>query len=96
MNLNPFVYSYKHYTNSKLATMVSNFCGAMQRLFIVFAVGITLVVIFDDVTNWGEALCGAGVMFLLWLFLKFNKDKWSDKIAAKQETVDNPNNIEEK
>ena len=91
MNLNPFVYSYKHYPSSKLATMVNNFCGAMQRLFIVFAVGITLVVVLDDVNNWGEALCGAGVTFLLWLLIKINKDKWSDTIAAKQEAVDNPN-----
>lgn len=98
MNLNPFVYSYKRYPNCKLATIVSNLCGAMQRLFIVFAVGFTLVVIFNfnNVTNWGETLCGAGIMFLLWLLIKNNKDKWSDTIAAKQEAIDNPDNIEEK
>lgn len=96
MNLNPFVYSYKRYPNSKLATMVSNFCGAMQRLFILFAVGNTLVVLLDDVSNWSEALCGAGVMFVLWLLIKLNKDKWSDKIAAKQDAIDNPTNTPKK
>ena len=96
MNLNPFVFSFKNYPNSKLATMVSRFCGAMQRMFILFAIGITLVVAFDDVSNWGEALCGAGVMFVMWLLIKFNKNKWSDNIAAKQEAIDNPNNTEEK
>ncbi len=96
MNLNPFVYSYKRYPYSKLATAVSNFCGAMQRIFILFAIGITLVVVFDDVSNWGEALIGAFVMFVLWLFLKLHKDKWSDKIAAKQEAIDNLNNSGEK
>ena len=96
MNLNPFVYSYKHYPNSNLATMVSNICSLLQRMFIVFAIIITLVVVFDDVTNSGEALCGAGVMFVLWLLIKINKDKWSDLIAAKQEAVDTPNHIEGK
>lgn len=94
MNLNPFVYSYKRYPDSKLATAVSNFCGAMQRIFILFAIGITIVIVFDDVSNWGEALIGAFVMFVLWLHLKFNKDKWSDKIAAKQRKIDNLNNNE--
>jgi len=96
MNLNPFVYSYKHYPNSKLATNVNNFCSAIQRLFIVFATIIILVVIFDDVSNWGEALCGAGVMLLLWIIIRYNKNKWSDKIATKQDAIDNPNNTEEK
>lgn len=72
--------------------MVSNFCGAMQRIFLIFAIITVLVVIFDDVSNSGEALIGAVVMSLLWLLLKFNKEKWSDKIAAKQETIDNQNN----
>lgn len=96
MNLNPFVFSYKHYPNSKLATYVNQCCSAMQRIFIVFAILIALVVIFDSVSNWGEALCGSGVMFLLWLILKCNKDKWCDKIAARQETIDNLNNSDEK
>lgn len=96
MNLNPFVFSYKCYPNSKLATMVNRFCGAMQRMFIVFGIGITFVAIFGDVSNWGEALCGAVLMFILWFLLKVNKDKWSDKISAKQESIDNPNLIEEK
>lgn len=96
MNLNPFVFSFKYYPNSKLATMVNKFCGAMQRMFALFAICITLIVVFDDVSNWGEALCGAAVMFALWLVIKFNKNKWSDNIAAKQEAIDNPNNIEQK
>lgn len=91
MNLNPFVFSYKHYSNSKLATMVNHFCSAMQRIFFVFGFLITFFVIFDDISNWGEALCGAGLMFVLWLIFKYNKDKWSDKIAAKQDAIDNPN-----
>lgn len=93
MNLNPFVYSYKNYPNSKLATMLSNFLGAMQRMFILAAVGIVLVIIFDDVSNSGEALIGSAVMFILWIIIKLNKDKWSDKIAAKQEKIDNQNRI---
>lgn len=96
MNLNPFVFSFKNYPNSKLATAVSVFCGGMQRIFILFAIVITLDVVFDDVSNWGEALCGAGVMFVIWLLIKFNKNKWSDNIAAKQEAIDNSNNTEEK
>lgn len=96
MNLNPFLYSYKLYSNSKLATNVNQFCSAMQRLLIIFATITILTVIVDDVSNWGEALCGAGAMLLLWLIIKFNKDKWSDKIVAKQDAIDNLNNTEEK
>lgn len=96
MNLNPFVFSYKCYPNSKLATIVNRFCGAMQRTFIAFAICITFFVIFGNITNWGEALCAAILMFILWFFLKFNKDKWSDKISAKQEAIDNLNTFKEK
>lgn len=94
MNLNPFVFSYKHYPKSNLATMANKFCSAMQRIFMIFAIIITLVVIIEDVSNSGTALCGAAVVFALWLVLKLFKDKWSDKIAAKQEAIDN-SNIEE-
>ena len=90
LNLKPFVYSYKLYPNCKLATMVNQFCSAMQRLFFVFGLMITLVVLVDSVSNWGTALGGAAAFFVLWLVLKLNKDKWSDKIAAKQEGIDNP------
>lgn len=96
MNLNPFVYSYKHYPNSKLATMVSNFCGGMQRIFFIVSIIIFAVIIFGDVENWGEALIFGVVMLGLWLLLKLKKGSWSDKVAAKQESVDNPNNSEEK
>lgn len=91
MNLNPFVFSYKQYSNSRLATMVNQFCSGIQRIFILFAISITFVVVLGAVSNWGEALCGAGIMFLLWLILKCNKDKWTDKIATKQDLIDNPN-----
>ena len=91
MNLNPFIFSYKHYANSKLATMVNQFCSGMQRIFVIFGILITLFAIFDEISNRGEALCGGGIMLLLWLILKLNKDKWSDKIAAKQDAIDNPN-----
>lgn len=94
MSLNPFVYSYKRYPNSKLATFVNQFCSGMQRLFIIFAIIIALSAF--EVSNWGEALVASGVMFVLWLIIKHFKDKWSDKVAAKQESVDNPNNSEEK
>ena len=96
MSLNPFVFSYKQYSNSKLATMVNHFCSAIQRLFLVCWLLIAIVAIFGDVSNWEEALCGAGIMFLLWIILRLNKDKWSDKIAAKQEAIDNPNNTEKR
>lgn len=87
------MYSYKNYPNSKLATMLNCFLGGMQRIFILAAVGIVLVVIFDNVSNSGEALIGSVVMFTLWLLIKLNKNKWSDKIAARQEKIDNQNNI---
>lgn len=93
MNLNPFVFSYKCYPNSKLATSVSQFCSGMQRVFGIFTVGIMLVVVLGGVSNCGEAIIGAGIgagiMFILWLILKLNKEKWSDRIAAKQEEIDN-------
>ena len=91
MNLNPFVFSYKYYPKSKLATMINQLCSAMQRLFLIFAIMITLVVILDAVSNIGTTLCGAAVLFALWLILKLFKDKWSDKIAAKQVEIDNDN-----
>ena len=94
MNLNPFVFSYKYYPKSNLATMTNKFCSAMQRIFLVFAIIIILVVIFEDVSNSGAALCGAAVLFALWLILKLFKDRWSDKIAVKQETIDNDNTEE--
>lgn len=95
MNLNPFVFSCKNYPNSKLATAVNKFCGAMQRIFFLFAICIILVVVVEDVSNWVESLCGAGVMLFLWLLIKFKKNKWSDNIAAKQEAIDNPSNSKE-
>lgn len=94
MNLNPFLFTYKQYPGSKLATLVNCLCSAMQRILIIFSILITLVVIFDSVSNWGEALCGAAAMFLLWLVLKFKKDSWSDKIAEKQAAIDNSENNE--
>ena len=35
-------------------------------------------------------------MLLLWIIIRYNKNKWSDKIATKQDAIDNPNNTEEK
>ena len=95
MNLNPFIFSYKNYPDCKLATFVNGICSGVQRICIIFATIITLVVVFDSVSNWGEALCAAAVMFLLWLLLKFKKDSWSDKIAEKQAAIDNSENNEE-
>lgn len=74
--------------------MLNGFLSGMQRIFILAAVGIVLVVIFDNVSNSGEALIGSVVMFALWLLIKLNKNKWSDKIAARQEKIDNQNNIQ--
>lgn len=89
MNLNPFVYTYKRYPNSKLATMVNNFCSAMQRLFFFFGFVLLAIILFGDITNKIEALICSVIMILMWLFIKFNKNKWSDKISAKQELIDN-------
>ena len=61
----------------------------MQRVLGIFTVGIMLVVVLGGVSNWGEAIIGTGIMFILWLILKLNKEKWSDRIAAKQEEIDN-------
>lgn len=77
-----------------LATMVNKLCSALQRLFFIVGLLILLVVIFEEVSNWFEAICGVGVLFLLWFILKFYKDKWSDKIAAKQEDIDKTDDIE--
>lgn len=89
MNLNPFIFYYKKYPNCKLATIVNHFLSTMQRIFLAFATLITLLVVFGEINNWGEALCCASLMYFLWLVLKLKKDKWSDKIAAKQEAIDN-------
>lgn len=89
MNLNPFVYTYKRYPNSKLATMVNNFCSAMQRLFFFNGFGLLAIILFEDITNSIEALICSVTMILIWLIIKFNKNKWSDKISAKQELIDN-------
>ena len=89
MNLNPFVYTYKRYPNSKLATMVNNFCSAMQRLFFFLGFGLLTIILFEDITNSIEALICSVTMILIWLIIKFNKNKWSDKISAKQELIDN-------
>ena len=70
--------------------MVSKFCGAMQRIFIIFAIIITVVAFTVD--NPGEALVTAALFFLVWFLLKRFKDRWTDKIAAKQEEVDNQEN----
>lgn len=94
MNLNPFVFTAKSYPHSKLATMVSIFCNAMQRVFFTFAALITLVVILEAVENWGMALCGAGILLALGILLKLYKDKWSNKVAAKQQEIDNYNTEE--
>lgn len=84
MNFNPFLYSYKNYPNSKSATMLNAILGAIQRMFILAAIGLVLVIIFEDVSNSAEALIASAVMFVLWILIKSNKDKWSDKIAEKQ------------
>lgn len=95
MNLNPFVYTYKRYPNSKLATMVNNLCSAMQRLFFFFGFVLFAIILFGvitnkgDITNMIEALICSVIMILIWLIIKFNKNKWSDKISAKQELIDN-------
>ena len=94
MNLNPFVFSYKIYPKSMLATMVNKLCSALQRLMFLFALLILLFILLGEVSNWGEAICGVGVLFLLWFILKFYKDKWSDKIAAKQEDIDKTDDVE--
>ena len=88
MSLNPFFFSYRQYPNSKLATFVNQFCSGMQRVFLIFAVLITLVLVVDTVENWSEALLGATALYSLWLLLKLKKDKWSDAIAARQEAID--------
>ena len=89
MNLNPFVFYYKKYPNSKLATIVSGMCSAFQRLFFIYFIVMSLILIFSDVSNWEEALVADIIMFLIWLILKLNKDKWSNSIAKKQESIDN-------
>lgn len=89
MNLNPFVFHYKNYPNSKLATAVSGICSGLQRLFFLYFIGMSLVLILGDISNWGEALAGDIIMFFLWLILKLNKDKWANSIAKKQESIDN-------
>ena len=89
MNLNPFVFHYKNYPNSKLATAVSAICGALQRLFFLYFIGMSLALILSDISNWGEALAADIVMFLIWLILKLNKDKWANSIAKKEESIDN-------
>lgn len=50
---------------------------------------MSLVLILSDISNWGEALAGDIIMFLIWLILKLNKDKWANSIAKKQESIDN-------
>ena len=85
MNLNPFVYKYKKYQDAPLATALNNFLGAMQRLFLFFGVGIILVIIFEEVPNWGEALCGASVCLVLYLIIRLFKTTWSDNLADKEQ-----------
>lgn len=91
MNFNPFIFTYTKYPNSKLATFLNSVLSGMQRIFIVFSVLIAFVAIIDDISNKGEALIAAAIMFILWLLIKLNKDKWANKIAAKQERIDNQN-----
>ena len=91
MNWNPLMFSYRKYPNSKLATTVSGMCSCMQRVFILYFIGISLFLIFDDVENWGEALVADIVLFLSWLLLKLKKNKWAETIAKKQETIDKTN-----
>ena len=77
MNLNPFVFHYKNYPNSKLATAVSAICGALQRLFFLYFIGMSLALILSDISNWGEALAADIVMFL-YRDGYYNKDKSED------------------
>lgn len=84
MNLNPLVFEYKKYDNCPLATMLSAFLSGIQRLFIIFPTIMLLVILFDDVENWDEALIAAIVMFVIYVVLRTFKLRWTDKLALKE------------
>lgn len=84
MNLNPFVFKYKKYYNCPLATMLSAILAALEKVFFIFSIMIILVIIFEDVSNWDEALIGAVVMIVISIVLRIYKFRWSDKLAEKE------------
>jgi len=84
MNLNPFVYQYKTYTNCPLATALSGILAGIQRVFICFALLLIFFSIVEDVENaWEAQVCAIGLL-IIYIVLRKYKNIWTDKLAIKE------------
>lgn len=88
MNLNPFVFPYKYYPDSKLATAVNCICSFTQRIILYFTIILSILFLFDEENRNGGLFITIVIMLFIWYLLKSNKDKWSEKIATKQANID--------
>lgn len=84
MNLNPFVFQHKVYPKCPLSTMLNGFLAGMQRIFVLFAAIILLVLAIEDIDNWPEAMTAAIIMLILYVVLRKYKCQWTDKLAEKE------------
>lgn len=84
MNLNPFVFEYKHYPDCMLANLVSAVCSVIQKYCLLASILFLLVVIFSWGSNWGENLFGALFCFTISMVLMKKKEGWCESLAKRE------------
>lgn len=79
-----FTFKYKLYEDCPLTTMLSRFLSSFQRILLFLSVVLLAVIVLDTPPNWGEGLIMDVVMFVLYLIIRFFKEKWCDSLAEKE------------
>ena len=94
MNLNPFVFKYKVYPESKRATNISHMSSAGERIGFLFGGGILIMCLISPPNNVGEALFAAIAFLGGGWYIHKNKEEWcnnallKDGVSIKQNELD--------
>lgn len=81
-----FTYKYRAYQESKIATFASNMLTMLQKVSIIFVIGLALVCFVDPPQNVQTGYGMLAFFAVLYLILRFKKQSWTDKLAQKYPT----------
>lgn len=83
MNLNPFVYKYKVFPESKKATNISHMSSLGERIGFLFGGGILLMCLVYSPGNLGEALFASLACLGGGWYIHRNKETWINDALVK-------------